>query len=136
MRRLTARQDKAMDLTARLAVALAIKPEAPAAAIQAQVAVAPGPCRKQKPEKIRTSFSRQWTGPGSRRAAMEMLAVVAEVAGVAALPARRALGSRKLAAVFRGSKQRDAGMTRAIEVIAVGEVTERSAARAAISRIP
>ena len=83
------------------------------------MAVRPRSCRKQKPEKIRTSFSRRWTGPGSRRAAMEVLAVVVEavavaqtveVAGAAALAARRAPGSRNPAAMFRGSKLPDDGM--------------------------
>ena len=103
---LTARQVKAMALTARLAVARMIAPEAPAAAIQARGALVPGSCRKQTPEKIHTSFSRQWTGLGSRRvataleieAATEVLAVVVaaaqtmEAAGIAALAARRAQG--------------------------------------------
>ena len=142
MHKLIALQDKAMALTARLAVALMIARAAPAAAIQPRVAVMPGSCRKQKPEKIHTSFSRRWTGPGSRRVAtaleieavVEVLAVVeevAEAAGVAALAARQAQGSRNPAAMFRGSKHPDAGMTGAIEMI---EVTERSAARAPISR--
>ena len=158
MRQLTALQDKAMTLTVRLAVARMIAPEAPEAAIQARVAAMQGSCRKQKPEKTRTSFSRQWTGPGSRRApmaleieaAMEVLAVVvavaqmaavAAVAGVAALAARRAQGSRHLAAMFRASKLRDAGMsgitgiTGVIETIAVDAATARSAARAPISQI-
>ena len=121
MRKLIALQDKAMALTARLAVALAIAPVALAAAIWARVAVRPRSCRKQKPEKIRTSFSRRWTGPGSRRAAMaleieaamEVLAVAVEavaVAGAAALAARQAPGSRNPAAMFRGSKLPDDGM--------------------------
>lgn len=142
MHKLIALQDKAMALTARLAVALMIARAAPAAEIQPRVAVMPGSCRKQKPEKIHTSFSRRWTGPGSRRVAtaleieavVEVLAVVeevAEAAGVAALAARQAQGSRNPAAMFRGSKHPDAGMTGAIEMI---EVTERSAARAPISR--
>ena len=152
MRQLTALQDKAMTLTVRLAVARMIAPEAPEAAIQARVAAMQGSCRKQKPEKTRTSFSRQWTGPGSRRApmaleieaAMEVLAVVvavaqmAAVAGVAALAARRAQGSRHPAAMFRASKLRDAGMTGitgVIETIAVDAATARPAARAPISRI-
>ena len=152
MRQLTALQDKAMTLTVRLAVARMIAPEAPEAAIQARVAAMQGSCRKQKPEKTRTSFSRQWTGPGSRRApmaleieaAMEVLAVVvavaqmAAVAGVAALAARRAQGSRHPAAMFRASKLRDAGMTGitgVIEPIAVDAATARPAARAPISRI-
>ena len=155
MHQLIALQDKAMALTARLAVALMIARAALAAAIQARVAAMPGPCRKQKPEKIRLSFSRRWTGPGSRRAAMaleieaamEVLAVVvavaqvAAVAGVAALAARRAQGSRHLAAMFRASKLRDAGMTGitgitgVIETIAVDAATARSAARAPISQI-
>ena len=145
MHKLIALQDKAMALTARLAVALMIARAAPAAAIQPRVAVMPGSCRKQKPEKIHTSFSRRWTGPGSRRVAtaleieavVEVLAVVeevaetVEVAGIAALAARQAQGSRNPAAMFRGNKHPDAGMTGAIEMI---EVTERSAARAPISR--
>ena len=143
MHKLIALQDKAMALTARLAVALAIVSEAPAAAIQPQVAVMPGSCRKQKLEKIRTSFSRRWTEPGSCRvvtelvveAAMEVLAVVVEVveaAGVAALAVRQPQGLGKAAAMFRASKHPDAGMTKAIEMIGV---TERSAAKAPISRI-
>lgn len=140
MRKLIALQAKAMALTARLAFALTIAPEAPAAAMWDRVAVMPG--RKQKPEKTRTSFSRQWTGPGSRReamaleieAVMELSAVVAEVAGVAALAARQAPGSRRLAAMCRGTKHPDTGMTRVIEIIAAGEVTERAVARAPISQ--
>ena len=146
--RLIALQDKAMALTTRLAVVRMIAPEAPAAAIRARGAVTPVPCRKQNPEKIRTSFSRQWTGPGFLRAAMaleieaamEVLAVVVEavavaqtveVAGAAVLAARRAPGSRNPAAMFRGSKHPDDGMTGAIEMI---EVTAIPAARAPISR--
>ena len=156
--KLIALQDKAMALTARLAVARMIAPEAPAAAIRARVWVMSGSCRNQRPQKIRTSFSRQWTGPGFLRAAMaleieaamEVLAVVVEavavaqtveVAGVAALAARRAPGSCHPAAMFRGSKHPDAGMagmtgiTGAIETIAVGAATAIPAARALISRI-
>ena len=134
MHKLIALQDKAMALTARLAVALMIARAAPAAAIQPRVAVMPGSCRKQKPEKIRTSFSRRWTGPGSRRVAtaleieavVEVLAVVVEavavaqtveVAGAAALAARQAPGSRNPAAMFRGSKLPDDGMTGVTGVI-------------------
>ena len=152
MRKLIALQEKAMALTARLAIALMIARAAPAAAIQPRVAVMPGSCRNQKPEKIRTSFSRRWTEPGSRRAAMaleieaamEVLAVVvavaqvAAVAGVAALAARREQGSRHLAAMFRASKLRDAGMTGitgVIETIAVDAATAIPAARAPISQI-
>ena len=139
MRKLIALQDKAMALTARLAVALMIAPEAPAVAIQPRVAVMPESCHKQKPEKIRTSFSRRWTEPGSCRvgmelvveAAMEALAVVVEVAGVAALAAPQPQGSGNPAAMFRASKHPDAGMTKAIQMI---EVTERSVAGAPISR--
>ena len=140
MHKLIALQDKATALTAQLVVAQAIVSEAPAAAIQPRVAVLPGSCRKQKLEKIRTSFSRRWTEPGSCRvvtelvveAAMEVLAVVAEAAGVAALAARQPQGLGKAAAVYRASKHPDAGMTKAIEMIGV---TEKSAAGAPISRI-
>lgn len=146
MRKRIALQDKAMARTARRVVAPMIAPEPLAVVILARGVAMPGLCPKQKPEKIHTSFSRRWTGPGSRRAAMaleieaamEVLAVVeevGEVAGVAALAARRAPGSRHLAAMCRGSKHPDAGMTGAIEMMAVGEVTERTAARAPISRI-
>ena len=155
MHKLIALQDKAMALTARLAVALMLARAAPAAAIHPRVAVMPGSCRKQKPEKIHTSFSRRWTGPGSRRVAtaleieavVEVLAVVeevaetVEVAGIAALAARQAQGSRNPAAMFRGSKHPDAGMTGmtgitgVIETIAVDAATARSAARAPISQI-
>ena len=146
MRKLIALQDKAMALTARLAVALAIAPVAPAAAIQARVAVMPGSCRKQKPEKIRTSFSRRWTEPGFLQAAMaleieaamELLAVVVqavEMAVAAVLAARRAPGSRNPAAMFRGSKHPDDGMTGVIETTTAGAATAIPAARALISRI-
>ena len=151
MRKLIALQDKAMALTARLAIALMIARAAPAAAIQPRVAVMPGSCRNQKPEKIRTSFSRRWTEPGSRRAAMaleievamEVLAVVVaaeqtvEVPAIAALAARQAQGSGNLAAMFRGSKHPDAGMngmTGVLEMIAAEGVTEIPAARVPISR--
>lgn len=85
---LIALQDKAMVPTARLAVARMIAPEAPAVANQARVALILGSCRTQRPEKIRTSSSRQWTGLGFLRAAMaleieaavEVLAAVAQVA--------------------------------------------------------
>ena len=88
---LIALQDKAMVLTARLAVARMIAPEAPAVANQARVALILGSCRRQRPEKIRTSFSRPWTGPGFLRAAtaleieaaVEVLAAVVAVAQVA-----------------------------------------------------
>ena len=78
------------------------------------MAVRPRSCRKQKPEKIRTSFSRRWTEPGFLRAAMEVLAVVVEavaVAGAAALAARRAPGLRHPVAMFQGNKHPDDGMT-------------------------
>ena len=124
MRRRIVLRDQAMALTARLAVALMIAPEARAIAMQAPVAVMLELCRKQKPEKIRTSFSRRWTGPGFRRvataleieAAMEVLAVVVAVAqtveapGIAALAARQAPGLRHPVAMFRGSKHPDGGM--------------------------
>ena len=146
MRKRIALQDKAMARIARRVVAPMIAPEALAVAIRARGVAMPELCPKQKPEKIHTSFSRRWIGPGSRRAAMaleieaavEVLAVVeevGEVAGVAALAARRAPGSRLLAAMCRGSNHPDAGMTGAKEMMAVGEVTERTAARAPISRI-
>ena len=64
-------------------------------------------------------------------AAMEALAVVVEVAGVAALAAPQPQGSGNPAAMFRASKHPDAGMTKAIQMI---EVTERSVAGAPISR--
>ena len=127
---LIALQDKAMVLTARLAVARLIAPEAPAVANQARVALILGSCRTQRPEKIRTSFSRQWTGPGFLRAAtaleieaaVEVLAAVVAVAQMvevpvaAALAARRAPGLRHLAAMFRGSKHQDDGMTGVIRL--------------------
>ena len=149
MHSLVALQDKAMALTARLAVARMIAPEAPEVANQARVALILGSCRTQRPEKIRTSFSRQWTEPGFLRvamaleieAAMELLVVVVEavavaqtveVAVAAALAARRAPGSRHPAAMCRGSKRSDAGMTGSTEMT---EATERSAERAQISPI-
>ena len=152
---LIALQDKAMALTVRAAVARMIAPEAPAAAIRARVWVMSGSCRNQRPQKIRTSFSRQWTGPGFLQAAMaleieaamELLAVVVqavEMAMAAVLAARRAPGSRNPAAMFRGSKHPDAGMTGitgitgitgVIETTTPGAATAIPAARAPISRI-
>ena len=134
MRKLIALQDKAMALTVRLAVARMIAPEAPATATQALVASTLGSCRKQRPEKIRTSFSHQWTEPGFRRvagaleieAAVEVLVVVVvavalaqivEMAVAAALAARRAPGLRHPVAMFQGNKHPDDGMTGVSEVI-------------------
>ena len=134
MRKLIALQDKAMALTVRLAVARMIAPEAPAAAIRARVWVMSGSCRNQRPQKIRTSFSRRWTEPGflpaamalEIEAAMELLAVVVEavaVAGAAALAARRAPGSRNPAAMFRGSKLPDDGMIGIAGIAGIAGVT-------------
>ena len=131
MRSLIALQDRAIGPTARLAAGRMIAPEVPAAVIRARAAAIRGFCRKQRPQKIRTSFSRQWTGPGFLQVAMaleigvamEVLAVVVAVAQTvqmaqmvegavaAALAVRRAPGSGHPAAMFRGNKHPDEGMT-------------------------
>ena len=131
---LIALQDKAMLLTARLVVVRMIAPKAPAAAIRARGAVMPVPCRKQNLEKIRTSFSRQWTELVFRRAAMVLeigpamavlvavtavvaMAQMVEVAVAVVLAAHRAPGSHHPVAMFRGSKHPDDGLTRVTEMI-------------------
>ena len=134
---LIALQDRAIVLTALLAVVATIAPVGLEAAIQPRMAVRPGLCRKLKSEMIRTSFSRRWTEPDFRRVAMELgmeaagvVAEMAEVAAVGDLAVRRA-GSRNPAATVRDSSRPDAGMTGSTEMT---EATERSVARAPISQ--
>lgn len=136
MRRPIALKDNATAPTALTAVPATTAPAVAAAAIWHRVVVKPGFCRQQSPEKIRTNFSRQWTGPDSRRVAMEAAVVVAEVvevAGIGGRVARRVQGSHNPVAMEGGSNHPDAGMTGLIEMT---EGTERSVARAQTSPTP
>jgi hypothetical protein len=137
MRGLIALQDKATVHMAQRPAAATIDPAGRGAARHRRVVVSPVRCRRRKPEMIRTSFSRRWTGLDFRLAAMgaemDVAAVVAEPAAIGALAACRAKGSRNPAAMLRDSRHPDAAMTGLIEMT---EATGRLAERVPISRIP
>ena len=133
MRNPSALRGKATEVIAvRTARAAAIALARPGAAIKPPVVVTPERRRKQKTEKILTSFSRHCRAQASHRVRTPAAADAVEMVAVGGLVAHHlARGSRHPAATVRGNNHPDAGMTGLTEMTGV---IERFPGQAPISR--